>query len=167
MFTIHSLQLNSATARLQLNSLDIPVTLINPYSDRGNCTSLYGCVIAMFTEALLGNAAKRCLLQCRVATSLLQLGSAWHGTEKHSFPYCCITWQLTFYQESVFVVTRSTSRCPTTVWHVTVETNLKWKHLCLKLSEIHPYMDRLWSLKCLAVLLKAVICGYCSYMESA
>jgi hypothetical protein len=36
----------------------------------------------MFTEALLGNTADRCLLQHCVATSTVQLGLALHGTEK-------------------------------------------------------------------------------------
>jgi hypothetical protein len=93
------------------------------------------------------------VVYCFVAISLLRLGSAWlgsahfgstwHGMKKHRFPYCCVTRQPTVYQGSVFVVTRSTSRCPATVIHVTIlccgtlRIEWTWKSSWRKCSLLH------------------------------
>jgi hypothetical protein len=99
-----------------LNTLGILLTVINPQSERRKTQLASLWRDTVFTEALLGNVAKSCLL-----LHSNQRTSARHGMEKRRFPYCfitlfhcCATWQLTVYEESVFVLTHSTSCCPRT-----------------------------------------------------
>jgi hypothetical protein len=70
----------------------MPISPINPQSDTRKSRLALCCTIIVFTEALLGNAAERCLPQRCVATSAVRCSSARHSTarRKHRFPYCCV-----------------------------------------------------------------------------